>query len=256
MADDRFDNAADKTAAEEKLADERQKDFTRRALLRAGWMVPVVTTVIVPAASAQTTPPPHTDHADAPHTDHADIPHTDHVDAPHQDHQDHQDAHADSHADAHGDAGPHADAHSDVHQDTPTPHSDVPHVDAMATRSSVAEGIGDEADNGMTDVDIAGDPPIEAACVPCRRRVESFASDGESLLYSAARDEASALNRTATEIWELCDGTKSIGAIARVLGQRYGVDQAYLLADVTTAVAICEPEGWSTCHDDRGVDPA
>lgn len=95
----------------------------------------------------------------------------------------------------------------------------------------------------MTDADIAGDPPLEAACVPCRRRVESFASDGESLLYSPARDEASALNRTATEIWDLCDGTKSIGAIARVLSQRYGVDQVYLLSDVTTAVATLRARG-------------
>ena len=80
------------------------------------------------------------------------------------------------------------------------------------------------------------DPLIDATTVPCRRTVEAFASGGESLLYSAMRDEASALNRTATEIWELCDGTRSIGAIARVLGQRYGVDDADLLADITAAV--------------------
>lgn len=109
---------------------------------------------------------------------------------------------------------------------------------------------------GMTDVDILGDPPIEKASVPCRRRVESFASDGESLLYSAARDEASALNRTATEIWQLCDGTKSIGAIARALGERYGVDQAYLLPDVTTAVATLRARGLVDVSRDRGVDTA
>ena len=88
-----------------------------------------------------------------------------------------------------------------------------------------------------------GDVLMHAATVPCRRRVEAFASDGEALLYSATQDEASALNRTATEIWELCDGTRTIGAIARALGERYGVDAAYLLADVTTALTTLRARG-------------
>jgi pyrroloquinoline quinone biosynthesis protein D len=87
------------------------------------------------------------------------------------------------------------------------------------------------------------DPLIDVATIPRRRTVEAFASDGESLLYSAARDEASALNRTATEIWELCDGTKTIGAIAQALGQRYGVDEAHLLPDVAAAVAALRSRG-------------
>ena len=93
------------------------------------------------------------------------------------------------------------------------------------------------------DSDGVGDLTIHPALVPRQRRVEAFASDGESLLYSAMRDEASALNRTATEIWELCDGTRTIGAIARALGQRYGVDEANLLADVTTAVTTLRARG-------------
>ena len=111
-------------------------------------------------------------------------------------------------------------------------------------------------DSSTTDVEFAGDPPIEAVCVPRQRRVEGFASDGESLLYSAARDEATALNRTATEIWELCDGTTSVGAIARILGQRYGVDEAYLLSDVTTAVATLRARGLVDVSRDRAVDTA
>lgn len=87
------------------------------------------------------------------------------------------------------------------------------------------------------------DPLIDVTTIPCRRTVEAFASDGESLLYSAARDEASALNRTATEIWELCDGTKTIGAIAQALGRRYGVDEAHLLPDVAAAVAALRSRG-------------
>ena len=97
----------------------------------------------------------------------------------------------------------------------------------------------------MTDdvTDGPGEVVMHAAIVPCQRNVEAFASDGESLLYSATRDEASALNRTATEIWELCDGARSIGAIARALGQRYGVDEASLLDDVTAAITTLRARG-------------
>src|SRR5262245_21129898 len=110
---------------------ERRKEFTRRVLLQAGWVVPLVTTVNIPSALAQSVVPAHTDHTDhtdlphddvAPHSDalpHTDVPHSDHSDVPHQDHQDHQDSHVDSHVDAHGDEGS---------------HSDVPHVDASTAR--------------------------------------------------------------------------------------------------------------------------
>jgi pyrroloquinoline quinone biosynthesis protein D len=98
------------------------------------------------------------------------------------------------------------------------------------------------------------DASIHAAVVPRQRRVEAFASDGEALLYSATRDEASALNRTATEIWELCDGTKTITAIARTLGERYGVDEAYLLADVMTAVTTLRSRGLVDLSGDPGDD--
>src|SRR5262245_54128613 len=109
MANGEKKDGADKTAAEEVLASERQDAFTRRALIRAGWMVPVVSTVSIPSASAQT-PAPHNDvHSD--HTDHVDVPHTDtppHTDVPHSD-------------------APHSDTPHDDHADGP--HSDVPHTD-------------------------------------------------------------------------------------------------------------------------------
>jgi hypothetical protein len=106
----------------------------------------------------------------------------------------------------------------------------------------------------MDDTAGAGDLMIHAAVVPRQRRVEAFTSDGESLLYSAMRDEASALNRTASEIWELCDGTRTIGAIARALGQRYGVDEADLLADVTIAVKTLRARGLVDMSRDVGDD--
>lgn len=96
--------------------------------------------------------------------------------------------------------------------------------------------------------------PMDEAIVPCRRMVEAFASDGEALLYCATRDEASALNRTATEIWELCDGTRTIGAIARALGQRYGVDEAHLFADVSATVTTLRARGLVDVSRDAGHD--
>jgi hypothetical protein len=104
MDDSRTNNTPDET--QDADVTERQKDFTRRALLRAGWVAPLVTAVNIPSAFAQSGPPPHTDH-----TDHSDVPH-----------QDHTDAHTDVHT----------DVHTDTHTDTPTPHTDVPHVDSAA----------------------------------------------------------------------------------------------------------------------------
>jgi hypothetical protein len=108
--------------------------------------------------------------------------------------------------------------------------------------------VTDDATDGAVDL------LMHAAIVPCQRRVEAFASDGEALLYSAAQDQASALNRTATEIWELCDGTRTVGAIARALGQRYGVDDACLLDDVTAAVTTLRARGLVDLSGDGGDD--
>lgn len=79
--------------------------------------------------------------------------------------------------------------------------------------------------------------------VPRRSSVDEFVSDGECLLYSAARDQASVLNRTGTEIWELCDGTRSIHSIARTLAERYGVDEGLLLDDIADAVSMFRERG-------------
>jgi coenzyme PQQ synthesis protein D (PqqD) len=78
---------------------------------------------------------------------------------------------------------------------------------------------------------------LDHSLIPRQGRVEAFAHDGECLLYSAVCDSAFALNRTASEIWELCDGTRTIAAIARLLGDRYAVDAQLLIEEVATVVA-------------------
>jgi hypothetical protein len=118
----------------------REAEFTRRALLQAGWTAPVVLAAALPqTAAAQTA------HGDAPtaHVDSHGDSHTDgpsgafhgdfHSDGSHGDSL-HTDSHSDlpagpggiiTHTDVHNDI-PHTDSHSDVHIDT---HFDF-HTDA------------------------------------------------------------------------------------------------------------------------------
>src|SRR5262249_7088326 len=107
MADPRDDEAPDDATHEAETA-ARQKEFTRRALIRAGWVAPLVTTVNIPSASAQS-PTPHNDaHGDSAHEDEISI---------------HLDGHLDTSSPVHLDHGDHVDA----------PHSDAPHTDAPHT---------------------------------------------------------------------------------------------------------------------------
>jgi PqqD family protein of HPr-rel-A system len=88
-----------------------------------------------------------------------------------------------------------------------------------------------------------GHVPIDHTVVPQRASVEGFASGGECVLYHPARDEATALNRTATEIWTLCDGTLTIAAIARALGERYGLDEGLFLDEVADTLLTLQARG-------------
>lgn len=83
----------------------------------------------------------------------------------------------------------------------------------------------------------------DRSIVPRRAKVEEFVSDGECLLYNCVRDQASVLNRTGTEIWELCDGSRSVSAIARTLAERYGVDEGLLVDDIAAAVSMFRERG-------------
>ncbi len=41
--------------------------------------------------------------------------------------------------------------------------------------------------------------------------------DGETLVYDVTRHRAYCLNRTAAEVWQLCDGRRDVAALARRL---------------------------------------
>lgn len=123
------DTGQDENQSDEKL--ERERTFTRRELLRAGWTVPVVTALSLGSPkTVYAQGPSHMDFADySDHTDHVDIPHEDQHTDNHADEGFHVDLHGDrirpngSHADWHADfiVG-HQDAHNDTHTDT---HTDV-----------------------------------------------------------------------------------------------------------------------------------
>jgi hypothetical protein len=96
---------------------------------------------------------------------------------------------------------------------------------------------GEEAGVGKADVVANG------RSLPRRIAVEELVQDGECLLYNPSRDEASALNRTATEVWSLCDGRLTLSGIAGVLGERYGVNDAMLVDDVALVLDALRARG-------------
>ena len=87
------------------------------------------------------------------------------------------------------------------------------------------------------------DVVADGRSLPRRIAVEEFVQDGECLLYHPSRDEASALNRTATEVWLLCDGRLTLSGITGVLGERYGVSDAMLLDDVARVLVALRERG-------------
>jgi Coenzyme PQQ synthesis protein D (PqqD) len=96
---------------------------------------------------------------------------------------------------------------------------------------------------------------IDRTAVPSRVAVEAFEDGGECLLYNPIRDEASALNRTASEVWHQCDGSLTILDISRVLGERYGVDGTLLIDDVARAIDALRTRGLIVVPEDRLPGP-
>src|SRR5262245_61309664 len=94
---------------------------------------------------------------------------------------------------------------------------------------------------------------IDRTAVPSRVAVEAFEDGGECLLYNPKRDEASALNRTANEIWQLCDGLRSIDGIAAALATRYGVNTELMVDEVARALGALHARGLIEYKDDAAA---
>ena len=74
---------------------------------------------------------------------------------------------------------------------------------------------------------------MEATAVPRRRDgLESSSLGGRLILYDPASGALHTLNRSAAEIFELCDGSRSVGQVLATLCGRYGVPEEEIGGDV------------------------
>jgi pyrroloquinoline quinone biosynthesis protein D len=67
--------------------------------------------------------------------------------------------------------------------------------------------------------------------------------EGENLLYRLGGHKAIHLNDTATVIWKLCDGSRTIEDIIRLLAKEYPGSETAVAADVREAIELLVSEG-------------
>lgn len=86
---------------------------------------------------------------------------------------------------------------------------------------------------------------INMACIwTCRLNdVKKYSLPDEIMLYFPEHEKAFVLNSSATSIWELCDGKRTIVQISQELGQRFGCCGDELLHDVIDAITQLRKHG-------------
>ena len=67
--------------------------------------------------------------------------------------------------------------------------------------------------------------------------------EGENLLYRLGGHKAIHLNDTATVIWKLCDGSRTIEDIIGLLAKEYPGSETAVAADVREAIELLVSEG-------------
>lgn len=67
--------------------------------------------------------------------------------------------------------------------------------------------------------------------------------EGENLLYRLGGHKAIHLNDTATVIWKLCDGSRTVEDIIALLAREYPGAEATVAADVREAIELLVREG-------------
>lgn len=60
--------------------------------------------------------------------------------------------------------------------------------------------------------------------------------DGEMLLYHPAETKTIYLNETASLIWSLCDGTRTVADIAKLLEESFPETGAHVIDDVAATI--------------------
>ena len=80
--------------------------------------------------------------------------------------------------------------------------------------------------------------------IPIQRYTFVFEEmDEEGLLYHEGMKKTIYLNETATIIWKLCDGTRTVTEIIDLLNQVYADSEEKVDADVNSALAQLAAEG-------------
>lgn len=82
---------------------------------------------------------------------------------------------------------------------------------------------------------IAGSPTGNGGFVPRARAVTSVSVDGEAIICNAG--SLHHLNRTATIVWECCDGDADLDTIVAELGAAFSIDPETARADIGGIVA-------------------
>ncbi|HVR79023.1 MAG TPA: PqqD family protein [Acidimicrobiia bacterium] len=67
--------------------------------------------------------------------------------------------------------------------------------------------------------------------------------DGEVSLYSPAHEQVTILNGTATDVWYLCDGTRSEDEIVELLASSYSVAPDQIRDDVSRTIEMIRKAG-------------
>lgn len=62
------------------------------------------------------------------------------------------------------------------------------------------------------------------------------AVDDDLIVFNPTTDTYFTLNRSAREVWELADGSRSASEIAATLAERYDVDLRQVLADISDII--------------------
>ena len=69
-----------------------------------------------------------------------------------------------------------------------------------------------------------------------RSDVRTQVVDGETVVLDERAGQIHQLNRTASFIWQTCDGSKSVKDITRLLSQEFDVSEAAAAADVADMI--------------------
>jgi len=100
------------------------------------------------------------------------------------------------------------------------------------------------------------DAPVRTAAPRRREELRCHEMDDEAVVYDVAHHAVHYLNRTAYQIWTLCDGRRSVEAIADIMATRYGlrdpVDQERLRADILRTIEDLERNGLFDAADGSG----